>query len=188
MLTCVTAAVSCRSFSPAPHDLARELLSTGPPSPTFQRVTTDIHVDQAVLDAMRSRAASDGVTLLAVARVPRGIHPYEVLVWLQKNDTVAIVNTAVYWGRVDGKWRTSATRDEIAELATAAEAEFACVQGPLREAIYGTGYAIWRGDQQTTCERGLFAGDEHSTFSTLLEEIYDREVQSYDAFADTSRD
>lgn len=179
--------VGCSSFTPTPNTLAVEVLTTQPPSSDFRRITTDIHVDQAVLDAMRRRASSMGIHLLAVARIPRGIHPYAVLAWCQTGDTIEIRETALYWGRVDGKWHTPSTAEELAALAAAARTEFECAVGPAAGAVYGTGFVTWEGDRQITCEGSFFA-EEGSVFWSGLEEIYARDVQTYTAFEDAPPD
>lgn len=176
-------AVGCSSFTPRPNDLAVEFLTTQPPTSNFRRISVDIHVDQGVLDAMRLRASSMGVNLLAVARIPRGIHPYAVLAWCQTGENIEIRETALYWGRVDGKWITQSTVEELAELAAAAQAEFKCSVGPATGALYGTGFVTWEEDRQITCEGGLFS-EEGLVFWSRLKRIVDRETETYNAFGD----
>jgi len=175
--------MACVSYTPTPVDLSEEFLSTYPPGKDFRQITEDIHVDQAVLDAMRARASSDGTRLLAVIRVPRGIHPYAVIAWRQSGERLQVLETAVYWGRIDAKWNTQASAAELASLTEAAEAEFGCTEGRLADAIYGTGFVSWREGRQITCESGLFA-EEGSAFWPRLKEILDRADETYDRFGE----
>jgi hypothetical protein len=173
---------ACASYRPTPADLAEELMTTDPPGTNFREISEDIHVDQAVLDAMRERASSQGERLLAVVRMPRGIHPYVVIAWSQSGDTIQVRGTAVYWGRVDAKWNTVATVAELAALSDAAE-EFECIEGPVPSGIYGRGFVRWKDDAQITCEAGTFV-DRDFVFDDRLEEVLNRAAETYNLFSE----
>src|SRR5512138_2068508 len=107
LLMAASVAFACASFSPTPDDLAAELLTSNTPRREFRRITDDIALDQATIDIMRARAAASGTTLLGLIHVSRGVHPYAVFAFFERGSEIDMIETALYWGRVDGKWRTA---------------------------------------------------------------------------------
>lgn len=114
LLMAALLAAACASFSPTPDDLASELLTSNAPRREFRRISDDIALDQATIQIMRARAAASGATLLALIHMSRGVHPYAVLAFFERGPEIDMIETAVYWGRVDGKWCTVVTASEVA--------------------------------------------------------------------------
>jgi hypothetical protein len=172
---------ACASFSPTPDDLASELLTSNAPRREFRRISDDIALDRATIQIMRARAAAAGATLLAVIHVSRGVHPYAVFTFLERGSEIDMIETAVYWGRVDGKWRTVVTASELSGVVEAARQEFTCTPGMVKDRVFGAALITWDGSTQRTCE-GPWLLEEGSTFAARLQPITDRAHQTYDAF------
>lgn len=180
-------ATACASFSPTPDDLASELLTSNVPRREFRRISDDIALDQATIQIMRTRAAASGAPLLALIHVSRGVHPYAVLAFFERGPEIEMIETAVYWGRVDGKWRTVVTASEVSGVVEAARQEFKCTPGMVKERVFGAALITWDGSTQRTCEGPWFL-EEESAFAARLQPITDRAHQTYDAFPNAPPD
>lgn len=129
---------------------------------------------------MRDRVSASGATLVAVAHLRRGVHPYAVYAFVQEHGAIRVFETAVYWGRIDAKWTINASSAELEQLATAARREFKCSHGTISEPVLGAAFFMWESGQQVTCEGGWFL--EEGAFSQLIDDLSKRAVASYGAF------
>ncbi len=174
----------CTSSTPTPKNLAIELLRSDPPSSRFRDITADINIDQDAVEALRSQAAASGIRLVGLAHFRRGVHPYGVILFYEAAEDLGMLETMMYWGRVDAKWRGAASCGEFDALLEAAESEFECKRGPVEGSALGAAFVVWDATGQLTCEGGWFLGDD-SLFAERLQVIMDRAEKTYDAYPET---
>jgi hypothetical protein len=101
-----------------------------------------------------------------------------VIVFHETANGLIALETLLYWGRVDEKWRGSVSRAEIDGLLEAAKSEFDCRRGRIEDDVFGVALVVWDGEDQLTCRGGWFL-EEESGFAQRLQVIMDRAEQTY---------
>ena len=169
----------CTTSAPSPECVAREFLTYEPPPPrrTFRRIGEEVVVDQQVLNNMRDESKRRGETLLAVALIPRGVHPYTVFAFTERSDQIQVYETAMFWGLIQGKWRATTPRSRLQDIVRSA-AEFECATGPVLEPLFGAILIHWPQGAQVTCDGGWLSAAS-TEFMARLEEVGRAAEQTY---------
>ena len=161
-----------RAEKPLSEQLARELLSSSPPSLLFRSLQEDIYVDQVALDAMRDRAELRGHELVAVAILPAGVHPYIVVAFVRQGRRLDVFGTLMYWGMVQEKWRTETQPRFLSIVSEQASETFRCHNGSPGGPLYGVYLVSWTSGEQIVCDGGWFTEESsrfRESFSVLVE-------------------
>lgn len=149
-------------------------------APAFRTIGEEITVNQATVDAVRKAAESHG-DLVAFAQLPQGVHPFMVVAFIERGESVELLMTSVYWGRIQGKWQVLvdlATSKSIVQVATTT---FDCSRGPVIDFLFGTALIYWENGTQTqiTCLGG-WGTEQGATFGARVQSILDLAVATYE--------
>ena len=82
--------------------------------------------DLSLIETMSDLELSRGGELVAVARIPIGIHPFRFYVFVERNRELSVQITEMNWGKVlyKGKWRVS--REGLNEFLTLVDSHLLC--------------------------------------------------------------
>lgn len=171
-------AAACASSLPSARSVALEFVSGDEPAAAFRQLGEEVSLDQTILDAMRAETGRRGETLLAVTRLPRGIHPYSVFAFIQRGDRIDVVETAMFWGQIQEKRQGVVASAELEALVTLATAKFDCTPGLAPEALFGGALIHWPPGAQVTCDAGAF-NDASALLAERLASISDAAQRTY---------
>lgn len=142
----------------------------------------EVLFDQRTIEAMRVLAADEGDELLAVLKLPEGLHPYSVFAFVERQDEIELVVTTISWGTVLAKWRGTVSGEELVALAErAAAGTFRCRAGGAAGDVLAVAplFVRWSDDGQATCVGDWFAeGDEE--LLELVDELLASARQTYE--------
>ena len=134
-------------------ELAAELVADQPTEQTRKGWDRDLFPNEQIFDLMRAAAARRGMELLACVFLRTGVHPYSAYSFIETGGEVRIVETAMYWGGVQGKWVTTVPRESVDRFLVAASGILDCSEDS--EGFGGfAGAAVMT--RETTCRAEAF--------------------------------
>ncbi len=150
--------VAC-SAVPKPGPFAHELVARSPPARSFQAVGEELLLDQATVEALKSQIDGSDGRLMALLQLPQGIHPYLVLVFIEREDSIEVASTEMFWGMVRSKWFRTVDTETAESIISAASRTFECESGPIADFLFGAALVHWPSGEQIVCDGGWLSGE-----------------------------
>jgi hypothetical protein len=106
--------------------LAAELVCANPGTSILRSSEPEVVPDSTTVSRMQHEAARRGQHLLAVAFVTTGVHPWYAVAFLDRGGRVAVVGTAVSWGRVNEKCQSLVERSDYVFFLEQSRSNLTC--------------------------------------------------------------
>jgi hypothetical protein len=159
--------------------LGEEFVAARPTSRTRAGWRDDIYPQQLAIDRMKATARSEGAALIAATYLRSGVHPYAVVGFLRVGDSVQVVETAMYWGIVKGKWEATATPEALTAFLTEVERVLACAPRAPFEAGAGALVVHWPSEGEQRVCSAEWLSEQAALVDELLEPLLAGAQQTY---------
>ena len=175
----VAALVTACAASRGHHEFALELVDRASPSKGFRHIGDEILVEQETIDAVREVIELRGGKLLALVQFPQGVHPYLVVALAEREESVDLLMTSVYWGRIQAKWAGRVDTATVESLIHLATATFECSTGAVEDFLFGAALVHWIGEDQVVCDGGWLS-DRSALLAKRIQPILDAAAPTYE--------
>jgi hypothetical protein len=179
----ITVTLGCSASSLAPRTpqerLGDEFVKALPDRDTKAGWKYEIHPDQQTIDRMRLAADRHSRSLVAAAFITTGIHPYHAISFTTSKSELEVIDTAMSWGKVQGKWVSTVASASYDEFIGAAQQLLACKPGDPIDSTFGALLVYWKPSGEHVVCSGDWGSEEAAQFGQLLDNLLPRARQTY---------
>jgi hypothetical protein len=128
---------------------------------------------------MKQTAQRNGTPLVAAAFMKTGIHPYTAIAFTNSDAKLEAVETAMFWGQVNGKWVSTINSAAYSDFVRAVEQLLACRPGAPLDSIFGAVLVYWKSSGEHVVCSGDWGSEQAAQFGQLLNNLLPQARQTY---------
>jgi hypothetical protein len=135
----------------------------------------EIQPEREAIREVHKLLTSRSEELLAIGYLMNGVHPYTLFIFLGRSGHIRVIETTMYWGRVQAKWLGVLQKDDFTRLINDTRAALPC-GAPQPLPNLGAALIVYQQGGEVQCSAELFT-DQPEGFAQPLRRYLLQEEQ-----------